>query len=72
MGEFLARRRRHRLEIQVDIRARKLYLEFLHVDLGLRWKILGLRDRGSTQTFDTNLVSIVVWPGDPFRENRLD
>jgi len=23
-------------------------------------------DRGSTQNFDTNLLSIVVWPGEPF------
>ena len=25
----------------------------------------------STQNFDTNLVSIVVWPGDPFGEMCL-
>ena len=26
-------------------------------------------DQGSTQNFDTNLMSIVVWPGQPFSEN---
>ncbi len=36
------------------------------MDLGFRWKILGLQDRGSAQNFDTHLMSIVVWPGVAF------
>ena len=30
------------------------------------WEIYRLGDRDSTQNFDTNRVSIVVWPGEPF------
>ena len=41
-------------------------------DLDSRWDIFGLWDRGSTQNFDTNLVSRVVWPGEPFWEKCLD
>ena len=33
---------------------------------GLTRELQGLRDRLSTQSFDTNLANIVVWPGEPF------
>ena len=38
----------------------------VHMVLGSWWEIIENGDRGSTQNFDTNLVSIVVWPGEPF------
>ena len=40
-----------------------------HMVLGSWWEIFENGDRGSTQNFDTNLMSIVVWPGEPFWEN---
>ena len=43
----------------------------LHMALGWQWKIFDNGDRGSTQKFDTNLVSIVVWSGEPFWEKCL-
>ena len=35
------------------------------------WEILENGDRVFSQNFDTNLVSIVVWPGEPFWGNCL-
>ena len=70
MEQLLARRRRQcHLEIQVDVQARKIYLKvFLQFwGRGERyWRI----ETGVllSQNFDTNLVSIVVWPGEPFLE----
>ena len=40
-----------------------------HMVLGSWWEISENGDRGSTQNFDTNLMSIVVWPGEPFSKN---
>ena len=37
--------------------------------LGSWWEIFENGDRGSAQNFDTNLMSIVVWPGEPFSKN---
>ncbi len=37
--------------------------------LGSWREILENGDRGSTQNFDTNLMSIVVWPTEPYFEN---
>ena len=78
IGELLGRRRRRRrrrrhLGIQVDIQARKLYLEFLiwFLGRGERYTVFENGDRGSTQNFDTNLMSIVVWPGKPFSKKCL-
>ena len=42
-----------------------------HMVLGSWWEIIENGDRGSTQNFDTNLVSIVVWPGEPFWKKCL-
>ena len=39
--------------------------------LGSWWEIFGNGDRGSTQNFDARLVSIVVWPGEPFFEKNI-
>ena len=39
--------------------------------LGSWWEISENGDRGSTQNFDARLVSIVVWPGEPFSEKCL-
>ena len=39
--------------------------------LGSWWEISENGDRGFTQNFDTRLVSIVVWPGEPFSEMCL-
>ena len=39
--------------------------------LGSWSKISENGDRGSTQNFDTNLMSIVVWPGEPFFEKNI-
>ena len=39
--------------------------------LGSRREIFENGDRGATQNFDTHLMSIVVWPGEPFREKCL-
>ena len=36
--------------------------------LGSWWEISENGDRGFTQNFDTDLVSIVVWPGKPLSE----
>ena len=68
MGELLARCRRRRrchLQIQVDIAARKLFLEFWN------WILTHIRDvriwdRVSTQNFQPVLSSRVIWPGGPF------
>ena len=54
------------LEIQVDILAGELYLELFIWFLESWREIFENGDRGSTQNFDTNLMSIVVWPADPF------
>ena len=71
MGELSGRRRRRRrhLEIQVDIQARKLYLEFFHVVLGSWREIFENGNWGSTQNFDANLMSIMVWPTEQLFEN---
>ncbi len=37
-----------------------------HMVLGSWPEIFENGDRGSTQNFDTNLMSIVIWPGKPF------
>ena len=42
-----------------------------HMDLDSMWNIFGLWDRASAQNFNTNLVSIVVWPGETYCENCL-
>ena len=42
-----------------------------HMVLGSWWEIFENGDRGSTQNFDTNLMSIVVWPGKPFSKKCL-
>ena len=42
-----------------------------HVVLGSWREIFENGDRGSTQNFDTNLMSIVVWPGKPFSKKCL-
>ena len=39
--------------------------------LGSWWEIFENGDRGSTQNFAARLVSIVVWPGEPFSEKCL-
>ena len=41
-------------------------LGVVHMDLGSSREIFGNGDWGSTQNFDTNLIRIVVWPGEPF------
>ena len=75
MGELLGRRRRRRrrchLGIQVDIQAKELHLKFFHMVLGSWWEIFENGDRASTQNFDTNLMSIMVWPGKPFSKKCL-
>ena len=43
----------------------------LPIVLGSWWEISENGDRGSTQNFDARLVSIVVWPGEPFLEKLL-
>ena len=50
------------LEIQVDTGWGTQFFMWFWVP----YKRHGNGDRGSTQNFDTNLVSIVVWPGEPF------
>ena len=47
------------------------YIWHFPMVLGSWWEIIENGDRGSTQNFDTNLVSIVVWPGEPFWKKCL-
>ena len=37
---------------------------------GSWWEIFENGDRGSTQNFAADAVSIVVWPGEPFGEKK--
>ena len=46
-------------------------VQVFHTVLGSRWEIFENGDRGSTQNFDTNLMSIVVWPTEPFSKKCL-
>ena len=39
-----------------------------HMVLGSWWEIFENGDRGSTQNFAADVVSIVVWPGEPSLE----
>ena len=74
MGELSAsrrrrrrRRRRRHLEIQVDILAGELYLAFFIWIWGRGERYLRMETGvPSTQNFVTNLMSIVVCPGEPF------
>ena len=52
-----------RLEIQVDILAGELYLEFAPNGIGPWWKFWTLGVRGFAQNFDTFQMGTVVWPG---------
>ena len=40
--------------------------EVVHMVLGSWWEIFENGDPGSSQNIDTNLMSMVVWPGKPF------
>ena len=74
LGEFLGRRRRRRrhLEAQVDILAGKLYLEFSNWILThMRALRILIPEFTSTQNFDPDWSSIVIWPGEPFWKNCL-
>ena len=58
-------------KVQVVILAREPIFGVLLMVLGLWLEISENEDRGSAQNFDTDLVSIVVWPGEPFSEKCL-
>ena len=46
-------------------------LRSCYMDLVFRLELFGHGDQACAQISDTNLVSIVVWPGEPFRDNCL-
>ena len=64
MGTDVGRRRRRHSESQVDIQAKKLGLEFLRS----LWTVSKHGPQDYTQNIDRNSVSIMVWPGETFKE----
>ena len=72
-GELLGRRRRRRchLKIKVHIQARKLLSKGFPKVLRSWWEIFDNGHRGSTQNFAADVVSIVVWLGEPFLEKKI-
>ena len=61
----VAGRRLHHVDIQVDIRARILYVSLTY-GCGVVVKDLGEWRRWFTQNFDARLVGIAAWPGNRF------
>ena len=60
----------HGFTIQVEIQARKPFLEF-RIRIRLMRKMFRFRDRGSTQNSEPNLSSKMVWPGAPFWKTNI-